>query len=348
MPPDPGASVVPARRALSLAGLVALVALVALGDYWTGPEISFSIFFLIPISLGAWHFGRGIGLVLAGLSASGWLLADLYGGRPYSSDAILYWNAAVRLGFFAIIATVLAARRQAELRIYQLMRVKSDFVSTVSHELRTPMTCIKEGIAIVSDGSVGPLTDGQRHHLDTARRNVDRLARLLNDVLDFQKLEAGRMDFELRECAVNPLVSEEAEGYALLARRKGLVLALELATELPTVRCDRDRISQVLGNLLGNALQCTEVGRIEVGTVRLGSGVRVFVRDTGRGIRGEDLPHLFQSFSQVPAPQGTRTRGGTGLGLAIAARIVREHGGEVSVDSEPGKGSTFAFTLPAA
>lgn len=346
MGPESVAPERPARNTPLFVALIGLVALVGLGDYWTGPEIAFSIFFLIPISLGAWHLGSRAGLALAGLSAFGWLLADSYAGRPYSTITILYWNAAVRLGFFTIIAVVLAARRQAERKILQLMRVKSDFVSTVSHELRTPMTCIKEGIELVSDGSFGSLNEAQQHHLDTARRNVDRLSRLLNDVLDFQKLEAGRVELELQECDLNRLVSQAADGFAPLARRRGLDLDLELAPALPAVRCDPDRINQVLSNLLSNALGCTERGRIAVCTELAGADVRVVVRDTGSGIRHEHLPRLFQDFSQLPAPAGARPRRGTGLGLAIVARIVHQHGGEVKVESEPGQGSVFSFTLP--
>ena len=335
-----------ARRAALVGVLVVLIALIGVGDYWTGTQIDFSIFFVIPIAIGAWFIGAGASYLLAALSALAWLLADLHGGVHYSSPTIPYWNAVVGVSFFVIIAATLAARRQAERRILELMQVKSEFTAMVSHELRTPLTCIKEGIDIVADGSSGPLNPRQREHLETAQRNVDRLARLVNAVLDYQSLESRRGVLQVQGCDLNRLVAQAAEAFALPAARRHVQLVRRLAPGLPAVPCDPDMIMQVLSNLLGNALKFSdEQKQVVLRTELTGEGVRVSVQDEGPGIPAEHLTKLFQGFSRIPQP-GRRKTEGTGLGLAIAWHIVELHGGRLGVESLPGAGSTFDFTLP--
>lgn len=342
---DPPPTLAPLRRALITAALLALVALIGMADYWTGTEVEFSIFFLVPIALAAWRLGSRTSLALAGASSAAWFLADRYGGFPYSHPSIPCWNAAMGLGFFSIIAVMLSSRRSAERRILELMSVKSQFTAMVSHELRTPLTCIKEGITLVLDEGAATLTEGHREHLQTAKRNVDRLARLLNDVLTFQRLEARRMELVHAPCDVERLVRQAVADFALVAERRGLELEAEPCGPLPSVSCDADRIRMALDNLLGNALKFAGHGRIRVRAERVPGGVRVSVQDQGPGIRAEDQPRLFQSFSQLPAHAHLRGEG-TGLGLAIVRQIVELHGGQVGVQSRPGEGATFHFTLP--
>lgn len=327
------------------AALVLLVALIGALDYWSGTEIALTILYLIPIALGAWFVGPRAGILLALLSAAVWLLADLYGGHPYDSPIIPPWNAAVSLAFFLITSWALSARKRNEQRLLELMDIKSELTSMVSHELRTPLTCIKEGIDIVADGSSGPLNPAQQAHLRTAKRNVDRLARLLDQVLTFQKLEARRVELSVAEADLNDLVQQVAEGFELPARRKGVEIVLELAGALPPVACDADKISQVLSNLFSNALKFTERGEIRVRTRQLANSVRVEVEDHGPGIASADQERLFQGFTQL-IPESGRPAGGTGLGLAIAQQIVELHGGRIGVESQPGVGSVFHFTLP--
>jgi len=336
-----------ASRSLFLLGMVVLVALIGMVDYWTGPEITLSIIFLLPIGLGAWFLGARPGLLLGCLSSVAWFLAERHGGFHYSSQAILYWNASVRLGFFLIIAAAVSARRRTEKRILELMSVKSAFTSMVSHELRTPLTCIKEGIDIVSDGTCGELNPDQREHLETAKRNVDRLARLLNDVLDYQKLEARRLRKADRPIDLNRICADALEAFSLAARKKDLELEAQLDPALPPVQGDPDRLTQVVGNLLSNAVKYSERGLIVLTTRTTDDGARVAIRDQGPGIAREDLPRLFQAFTQL-APAVGRRREGTGLGLAIARQIVELHGGRIQVESVLGEGSTFSFWLPGA
>jgi len=333
-----------ARAGLTIA-LLALVALIGMADYWTGTEIAFSIFFLIPIALAAWFLGSGTSAWLAVASSVAWFLADRYGGFPYSNPAIPCWNAVMGLGFFLIIGLTLSARRRSVQRILELMEARSQFTSMVSHELRTPLTCIKEGIAIVLDDDSAALTGAQRGHLLTAKRNVDRLARLVSEVLTFQKLDARQVELALVPADLGLLVQRSLSDFALVARQRGLELSAEQSPALPLVVCDADRIRLALDNLIGNALKFTASGRIHVRAEHVPAGVRVSVQDSGPGIRHEDQARLFQAFTQLAEHAHLRAEG-TGLGLAIVRRIVELHGGLVGVESSRGRGSTFHFTLP--
>ncbi|MFH1304940.1 MAG: ATP-binding protein [Candidatus Omnitrophota bacterium] len=225
------------------------------------------------------------------------------------------------------------------------LRIKSDFTSMVSHELRTPLTAIKESIAIVLDGSSGPVNSEQKDFLETAKRNLDRLARLINDVLDLQKLEAGKIVFRMEQGDINSVVKEVVQIMEPVTREKQLRLAVETERNLPEVRFDRDKIIQVLVNLLNNAVKFTEEGGITIRTAGANNFIQVSVEDTGTGIKKSDIPKLFQQFVQLERGEGRKT-GGTGLGLAISKEIVQKHGGKIWAESEEGKGTTFHFTLP--
>ena len=333
-------------RRIAAAALVLLVGLIGAVDYWTGVEVLLTIFYLLPISLGAWYVGRETGILLSVLSAIAWLLADLYGGHHYLSPVIPPWNAGVCLGFFLIISLAISARRRTERRLLELMEVRSRFTAMVSHELRTPLTCIKEGIDIVADGTCGALNAEQSAHLDTAKRNVDRLARLLDQVLAHKQLESGRIQPRLRRVELDVLVGQVLDTFALPAQKKGLVLSADFGTGREPLELDPDLVCQVLANLVGNAIKFCERGRVLVRTQRLEAEVLVSVEDQGPGIDPGEAARLFQHFSRLPERSGRHTEG-TGLGLAIAREIVALHRGRIWVESEPGRGASFRFTLAA-
>ncbi|MCA9398302.1 MAG: CHASE domain-containing protein, partial [Candidatus Omnitrophica bacterium] len=189
---------------------------------------------------------------------------------------------------------------EAEKRARQASSVKSEFTSMVSHELRTPLTVIKESVAIVFDGTAGPISDDQKEFLNTAKRNVDRLARLINDVLDYQKLEAQQMEFRMTEEDINEVVRESGESFVTSLKNKGIGLDMKLAPDLPKLTLDKDKITQVIVNLINNAMKFTEEGRIVLMTERLGNNaIKVSVKDSGIGIKEEDLDKLFKHFSQI-------------------------------------------------
>ncbi len=239
----------------------------------------------------------------------------------------------------------ITTRKETEKKLKETMEMKSQFISTVSHELRTPLTCIKEGVSIVLDGVAGEINEKQKHFLGIASRNINRLAMLINDVLDFQKLDAGKMKLNLQENSVRQIAEEIHETMMLTAKNKGLEFSLELDENLPKVTLDRDRIIQVLTNLVGNAIKYTpQGGQVRLGFQRQNDELVIRVSDTGVGIPKEELPKIFEQFYRVQR-RGEEIKG-TGLGLAIVKKIVLLHGGRIEVESEPDHGSTFSVLLP--
>ncbi len=249
--------------------------------------------------------------------------------------------------FFTAVIRDITGRKQAEeaLREREMVQTKAELVSVVSHELRTPLQAIKEGISIVLDGSAGTVAPEQKEFLELAARNVDRLGRLINDVLEFQKLESQGITYNFQPHDLNEIVSEALETMTPLAHTKSLKLKLELAKNLPPLALDRDRILQVLMNLINNAIKFTDKGIVTVTTSSEKGSVGVRVSDTGIGIKEQSLPKLFQTFGQVDTGRGRKT-GGTGLGLAISKKIIEQHGGKIWAESRYGAGSSFLFQLP--
>lgn len=225
-------------------------------------------------------------------------------------------------------------------------RAKSEFVSNVSHELRTPMTAIKGYTDLLHAGAVGPITEGQERFLRIIKNNADRLTALINDLLDISRVETGRVRFELRPVQIGDVIAEVAGVLARQAEAKHQKFTYEVVGGLPEVMGDRDRLHQVLTNLVSNAIRYTpEDGEVEVRAYPVEGSVRVDVRDTGIGITPDDLGRIFERFYRADHPL-VRETGGSGLGLAIAKMFVEMHGGRVWVESELGRGSTFTFVLP--
>ena len=223
----------------------------------------------------------------------------------------------------------------------QLLEQKDDFMNMVSHELRTPLSSVKESISLVLEGVTGPTNEKQQEVLYAGKRNVDRLKRLIDQVLDFQKMVAGQMKFNFEKNDINSAVKEAHMSMISLATKNRLRINLEFDEDLPRLDFDKDKIIEVLVNLLNNAIKYTEKGSITITTSRIDKAIQVSVKDTGRGIEEEGMPKLFQRFSQLE-----RQPGGSGLGLAISREIIEAHKGKIWVESEFGKGSAFYFTLP--
>ncbi|MCM8814030.1 MAG: PAS domain S-box protein [Candidatus Omnitrophica bacterium] len=245
-----------------------------------------------------------------------------------------------------IVVEDISERIQAEQEHRKIVDMKSRFVSVVSHELRTPLTAIKEGIATVLDGTAGALNPDQQELLTLAKRNVDRLARLINDVLNFQKLEMGRVGFDFRPHALNEIIQEVYTTMRGFAEQKHLDFRVDCGADMPDIICDRDKITQVLTNLVHNALKFTAQGTVTIRALpQAPHGVVVSVSDTGPGIDKKDIVKLFQQFVQL-GDAGTRLSGSAGLGLAISRQIIERHRGKIWVESAPGEGTLFSFYLP--
>ncbi|MBI1992028.1 MAG: response regulator [Candidatus Omnitrophica bacterium] len=237
--------------------------------------------------------------------------------------------------------------RRANEELKKLDQLKSDFVSMVSHELRTPMATIKEFAGIIVDEIAGPVTNEQREYLGVVKANVDRLSRIVNDLLDMTKIEAGRL--MLNKVLVEPqaMVEHVLQSMRPLAEAKAITLEVSLPPAVPSVFADEDKITQILVNLISNAIKFTEKGgRIHLKVSEQPAEVEFSVADTGTGIAPQDLPKLFEKFQQIEGGSAEGGAKGTGLGLAISKRLVELHGGHIRAASELGKGSVFSFALP--
>jgi PAS domain S-box-containing protein len=247
-------------------------------------------------------------------------------------------------GYIGVIRDI-TERKKAEDKLKETMELKSQFISTVSHELRTPLTAMKEGVAIVLDEVVGQINEKQKKFLDIAKRNADKLGYLINDVLDFQKFDAGRMELDIQVNDIQKVLSEVHETMGLHAKKNHVELSFTSSEDLPEAKLDRAMIIQVLTNLVSNAIKFTpEKGQVSVEVHHQNDELVMRVRDTGMGIPKEAILKIFDRFYRVKRP-GKQLQG-TGLGLAIVQKIVTMHDGRIEVDSELDQGTTFTVFLP--
>ena len=226
-------------------------------------------------------------------------------------------------------------------------RVKSQFLATMSHELRTPLNAIGGYVDLFDLGLRGPLTEEQRADLSRIKLNARILLRLIDDVLDFAKLESGRVEYRITDIQVDEVLWNLEAFIAPMLRQKGLTYHFEPCGTKAVARADRDKVQQIALNLLSNATKFTDHGRVVVRCVAGADVLDIEVTDTGRGIAPEMLETVFEPFVQEHADL-TRTAQGTGLGLAISRQLARGMGGDVTVESALGRGSTFTLRLPRA
>ncbi len=233
----------------------------------------------------------------------------------------------------------------------KLENIRKDFVINVSHELRTPLASIQGYTETLLDGAIHDPANNIKF-LNIIRQNAERLARLTGDLLTLSRVELGQQEFKFGSYYVNRLLADNLDGMRPIAQRQNIELVLERAPEDAEVFCDAEAVHQILTNLLDNAIKYTPgAGTVTIGARPLGNAgdpatsVEFFVRDTGPGIPADELPRLFERFYRVDKAR-SRALGGTGLGLAIVKHLARSQGGEVRVESQVDKGSTFFFTLP--
>ena len=234
----------------------------------------------------------------------------------------------------------------------KMENIRKDFVINVSHELRTPLASIQGYTETLLDGAIDDPVNNLKF-LNIIRQNAERLARLAADLLTLSRVELSQQEFKFASYYVNRILTDNLDGMRPIAERRGIQLVLERAQpEDAEVFCDAEAVHQILTNLLDNAIKYTpDAGTVTVGAKRIGapsdtsSRIEFFVRDTGAGIPADDLPRLFERFYRVDKAR-SRALGGTGLGLAIVKHLSRSQGGEVRVESQVDKGSTFFFTLP--
>ena len=225
--------------------------------------------------------------------------------------------------------------------------MRANLIAWISHDLQTPLASVRAILEALSDEVV---SDPQtiKRYLGTAQRDVRALSILIDDLFQMAQLNAGGIPLDRANSSLADLVSDTLESFTELAARGQVKLEGSVEANLDPVNMDTQRIGRVLNNLIGNAIRYTpSQGEIKVHAKRTSRGVEVSVADTGEGIRKEDLPHIFESFYRGDASRSrSRNTGGAGLGLAISRGIVQAHGGELTVESEPGRGSAFKFFIP--
>jgi signal transduction histidine kinase len=230
-------------------------------------------------------------------------------------------------------------------QVEEASKHKSQFLANMSHELRTPLNAILGYTELILDGIYGDAPDKMRTVLDRVQTNGKHLLGLINDVLDLSKIEAGQLVLTLNDYSVKELMQGVYIAVEPLAGNKKLGFKLETPPDLPRAHGDERRLSQVLLNLVGNAIKFTDAGEVAMKATAANGSYTIAASDTGPGVTEADQAKIFEEFQQSDTTQ-TKAKGGTGLGLSIAKRIVEMHGGRLWVESSPGSGATFFFTVP--
>ena len=292
-------------------------------------------------------------VVLAGLIAI-WLtttisrpVRDLESGMEAVADGDFSYHLAIEPMRHDEFGRLAESYQTMVQQLKQLDQLKAEFVSVASHELKTPINVIIGYLQLLQENVYGELTPKQREICLTLASQAQALSRLVRQLLDVSRFEAGGGKLELRPMPLGPFLAELETTFRVLAIQRGVRFHVDRGSRLPDqVVWDEDRMSEVLGNLLSNAFKFTDRGgTVELGVSATSDTVRMHVRDTGVGIPPENVPYIFEKFFQANNQASASTKG-TGLGLAIAKSIVTAHGGMIEVDSKLGSGTTFSITLP--
>jgi len=230
-------------------------------------------------------------------------------------------------------------------RIQELDRLKDEFVTLASHELRTPMSAIRGSLSTILEGYTGEISKDARDFLTAAYNENERLLRLVNNLLNISRIEAGRFTFTVKPVRIPQVVNTVINTLAIAAKEKHIGLTYDGDADVPPVAADEDKVQEVLINIIGNAINYTHQGGVTIKTYRDDEMVVTSISDTGSGIEPQDQLRLFKKFSQVGGKDYSRPVGGTGLGLYISKIIIENLEGSIWLDSTPGSGSTFYFSL---
>lgn len=241
-----------------------------------------------------------------------------------------------------LISNVIKQLVQANIKLAKLNEAQAGFVSNVAHEMRSPLAVFKGALDNLADGLHGELTADQQEPITMCQKEVNRLVRLIRDLLELARIESGKLRLAYEEFILQDVLAAVQQLFAGVVKERGLRLVTELPPQPARVVGDRDRLQQVFVNLVSNAAKYTEIGEIRVRLTESGATVQVEVIDTGRGIAEADLERVFDKFERV----GDQTEEGSGLGLPIAKDIVELHGGNIWVESRLGQGSRFIVRLP--
>jgi signal transduction histidine kinase len=329
-------------RTLVVSGLLLVVVGIGLVDYETGPDVGFSLFYLVPIAVAGWRIGQPHASLVASAAAVTWVVADIAASREMVLG-VSAWNGFTRLVMFNAIAVLLVRTRRERDHHIAVNRLREELLYSVAHELRAPLAVLENALEIIGEGYADLSAEEFARVTGSAQRTAGRLRRLMEDLLSAGSIQAGRFHVDPQPVDLGEIVSEAVDTVEPLTSERRQSVDVDLPARL-VVRADRRYARQVLSNLLGNASRYGPPGSaIRVRGEAANGEVRVAVEDRGPGIATEAQGHVFERFYR-PRAEGP----GIGLGLAIAKGIVEAHGGRIGIESEPGRGTRVWFTLPVA
>jgi len=327
------------------------------GDTRTNAPIAYVLF--LPLIWAGLRFGSRGAVTATLLTSIVTIAATLLGSGPFVrakiSESLTYLQ--LFMGVASVTSMILAAtvseRRRAETglreavqRLRHLDEQKSTFIALASHELQTPLTSISGFVSLFLTGKIGPMSDEQKKYLSLIKESIDRIHRMVEDLLDITKIELGHIRMEKKPRDIRKLLREEIAAFKVQGDAKEIRIEEEIEEGLPEIACDQDRIKEVVDNLISNAVKYTpRKGSIRVRAKRAGQWVQIDVEDSGIGIKMADHERIFEPFQHLKKA-GLEGEKSTGLGLALVKTIIEAHQGEVMLQSEEGKGATFSIRLP--
>ncbi|OGO68572.1 MAG: hypothetical protein A2Z49_00300 [Chloroflexi bacterium RBG_19FT_COMBO_56_12] len=336
---------------LTLMGIYALASVLAFFNVWVTARLMFASEHDLLLATVLLLFAGGIAMVLGYFLSSAIVtrISGLQRAVRRIQEGELGAEAEVRgndeLSALATSFNEMSARlEQAASKQRELDSLRRDLIAWAGHDLQTPLASVRAIVEALADGVVDDPQTVQRY-LQTARRDIQNLSLLIDDLFQMAQLDAGGLSLDREQASLSDLISDTLESFTTLANRQGVVLTGKVMAGVDPVLMDVQRIGRVLNNLIGNALRYTpQGGTVSVEAERTGQGVQVSVRDSGEGISAEDLPHIFDRFYRGEKSR-SRSTGGAGLGLAIAKGVVEAHGGQIGVESQAGQGTRFYFEI---
>ena len=312
------------------------VIIIGIFDYLTGPVFSSLVAYLIPVIFVTRFAGRTAGIVISVASSMTWVLADILADPSHSFFIIHFWNLLEKLGIFLIVVFIL-------LKLATIEEERKKMLSMVAHDMKNPALVAKGFSERLLKGKAGSLTERQREYVILINNELSRLERLILDFLDMSRFESNKFKISSVPFDILLNIKKHIEAVRVEADKKNINIFLDFPEEsVLQINADAVQIDRVIRNLMGNAIKYSGEGStITVKIAVQNKYILVQVKDTGSGIPEEHIQHVFKPFYRI-----TNDHSGSGLGLPIVKSIVKAHGGKIWVESEPGKGTTFSFTLP--
>ena len=313
-----------------------LVVIIGVLDFLIGPDFSSLLAYLIPVIIVTRFGGRAAGISISVVSALSWVFADILSDPGYTFQPMHLWNHLEKLVIFLIIVFVL-------MKLAELEDQRKNMIAMLAHDMKNPALVAKGFSQRLLEGKTGQLTERQGNYVRLINNEIGRLEQLIFDFLEMSRLESNKLKLHCQPLDILENLNRHVETISGEADKKNIRIEMDLPADgVPQVYADPDQIDRIIRNLLANAINYTGAkGSITVKISEINKYILVQVKDTGRGIPKEHIKHIFTPFHRI-----RNDPGGTGLGLPIVQLLIQAHGGRIWVESVPGQGSTFSFTLP--